>query len=74
MCEPPVYRVDLDFELPDVKLKRDAENEARELKAGDAKGWNSTANLAADKEKRAAVLRRLEANAVQRGDSVVAPP
>lgn len=72
--EPPVYRMSLEFELLDVKLKRAAENEARDLKAGDAKGWNSTAKLAIAKKERAALLRRLEANATKRGDSVVSKP
>ena len=71
---PLDYRLNLEFELLDVKLKRDAENQARDLKAGDAKGWNSTAKLVAAKKERAALLKRLEANAIKRGDSVVAKP
>lgn len=68
------YRIDLDFELLDVKLKRDAENEARELKEGDAKGWNSTAKYAAAKKDAQARNRILEANAIKRGDSVATRP
>ncbi|MCR6480171.1 hypothetical protein NU688_28715 [Variovorax sp. ZS18.2.2] len=64
----------LEFDLLDIKLKVDAENEARELKQGDAKGWNSTAKLEASKKERAALNKLLEANAVKRGDSVVKKP
>jgi len=68
------YRMNLEFDLLDIKLKVDAENEARELKQGDAKGWNSTAKLEASKKERAALNKLLEANAVKRGDSVVKKP
>ncbi len=68
------YRMNLEFDLLEVKLARDAENEARRLKEGDAKGWNSTAEHEADKKKAAARIKRLEANAIQRGDSVVRRP
>jgi hypothetical protein len=72
--QPPTYRMTLEFQVLDIKLRRAAEKERRELKEGDAKGWNSTAKLAAAKNERAALLKRLEANAISRGDSVVAPP
>jgi hypothetical protein len=68
------YRMNLEFHLLDVKLKRDAENEARDLQQGDAKGWNSTARLEREKKERAELNKRLEANAIQRGDSVVTKP
>jgi hypothetical protein len=68
------YRMNLEFELLDIKLKVDAENEARELKQGDAKGWNITARLEREKKERAELNKRLEANAIQRGDSVVTKP
>jgi hypothetical protein len=67
-------RMNLEFELLDIKLKVDAENEARELKQGDAKGWNITARLEREKKERAELNKRLEANAIQRGDSVVTKP
>jgi hypothetical protein len=67
----PAYRMSLRFELLDVKLKRDADNQAQRLKEGDAKGWGSTAEYEASKVKRAAEMKRLIANAIQRGDSVV---
>jgi hypothetical protein len=66
----PAYRMGLEFELLEVKLKREAENLAQRLKEGDAKGWGSTAEYEADKIKRAAEIKRLIANAVKRGDSV----
>ena len=68
------YRLNLEFELLDIMLKRDAENEARENKEGDAKGWNSTAKYEASKKEQAALNKRLEANAIKRGDSVVTKP
>lgn len=67
------YDISLDFDLLDVKLKRDAENLAQRLKEGDAKGWNSTAKHEADKVKRAALNKRLIENAIKRGDTVVSP-
>ncbi|MBC7701641.1 hypothetical protein [Aquabacterium sp.] len=67
----PAYRMTLEFQLLSVKLKRDAENLARELKEGDAKGWDSTARHEADKKARFEQLKRLEANAVKRGDVIV---
>ncbi|MCR6480170.1 hypothetical protein NU688_28710 [Variovorax sp. ZS18.2.2] len=68
------YRMSLEFVLLDVKLKRDAENEARDLKEGDAKGWNSTAKLEEAKKASAELNKRLEANAIKRGDSVIRKP
>ena len=67
------YTVSLDFDLADIKLKRDAENLAQKRKEGDAKGWNSTAKHEADKVKRAALNKRLIENAIKRGDAVVSP-
>ena len=69
----PAYRMSLDFDLLDVMLKRDAENEATRLKEGDAKGWNSTAEHEAAKATRAKEIKRLIANAIKRGDSVLQP-
>jgi hypothetical protein len=69
----PDYRMGLAFELLDVKLKRDAENLQRDLKAGDAKGWGSTAEHEANKKKNAQRVKQLIANAIKRGDSVVQP-
>ena len=68
------YRLNLEFELLAIMLKRDEENEARENKEGDTKGWNSTAKYEASKKERAALNKRLEANAIKRGDSVVTKP
>lgn len=67
------YSISLDFDLLDIKLKRDAANLERDLKQGDAKGWNSTAEHEADKKKREALNKRLIENAIKRGDTVVSP-
>jgi hypothetical protein len=67
------YGFDLEFELLNVALERDAQNLAQRLKEGDAKGWNSTAKHEAEMKARAEQLKRLEANAIKRGDSVVTP-
>jgi hypothetical protein len=66
----PAYRMNIEFELLDVKLKRDADNLAQRLKEGDAKGWGSTAEHEANKKKRAEQIKRLIDNATKRGDSV----
>lgn len=68
------YRMDLEFELLDMKLRRDAENHALKLKEGDAKGWNSTAKHEAAKKQAQERNKRLAANAVKRGDDVVSLP
>ena len=68
------YRISIEFSLLDVLLQRNAENEANELKAGDAKGWGSTVRNEADKKERVERNKRLEANAIKRGDSVVPKP
>lgn len=65
------YNIELQFDLLDVKLKRDAANQARDLKEGDAKGWGSTAKYEADKKAAQARNKVLEENAVKRGDAVV---
>lgn len=67
----PAYRMDLAFELLDIKLKQDAENLAREKKKGDAKGWGTSARYEADKKIVDERNKRLIANAIERGDSVV---
>lgn len=70
----PAYRMTLEFESLQVKLQRDAENLSRDLKAGDAKGWNSTAKYEASKKNRQEINKRLASNALKRGDSVVSAP
>lgn len=70
----PAYRMSLEFELLDVKLKRNAENLARDLTAGDARGWNSTAKNEASKKRRQELNKLLIANALKRGDSVLPFP
>jgi hypothetical protein len=67
------YRMNLSFENLDVKLKLDAKNLAEKLAEGDAKGWNSTAEYEASKKAQAEKNKRLIANAIKRGDSVVEP-
>lgn len=70
---PLDYRFHLEFELFDVAVKRDARNLAESLKEGDLKGWNSTVKHESEKKARKEQLKRLEANAIKRGDSVVSP-
>jgi len=70
----PYYYIDLEFELLDVRLKRFAEQLAKDLKDGDAKGWNSTADHQASKLKAQARNKRLIENAIRRGDALYVPP
>ena len=70
---PPTYRIDLDFDLLDVKLRQDEDNAAERRKEGDAKGQNATADYERSKKDRLEILKALEANALKRGDSVVVP-
>jgi hypothetical protein len=69
----PAYRMNMSFENLDAKLKLDAKNQAERNAEGDAKGWNSTAEYETNKKDRAAQIKRLVANAIKRGDSVVEP-
>ncbi len=69
----PTYRASLTFDLLDVKLKQDADNGAAERKKYDAMGKNSTADYEKSKIDRLAVLKVIEANALKRGDQVLAP-
>ena len=68
------YDMDLEFELLDVKLKRLADGLVQDLKDGDAKGWNSTAEHKATKIKVQALNQRLIANAIKRGDGLYVAP
>lgn len=52
-------------------VKSDQENQARDLKEGDAKGWGSTAKYMQGKKETEARNKILEANAIKRGDTVV---
>ncbi len=70
----PAYRMALDFYVLEARRKLWAENLARELKEGDAKGWNSTAEHEANQKELAEILRKREAAALKRGDSVVPMP
>lgn len=72
--EKPAYRMTLEFELLNVKLKRNSDNLAQELKEGDAKGWGSTARHESEVKARLEQLRRMEVNAIKRGDAVHVPP
>jgi hypothetical protein len=66
------YRLNLDFELLDAYTQTLERNESEKRKAGDAKGWNSTAKYEASKKERAELNKRLIANAIKRGDQVMA--
>lgn len=69
----PAYRINLDFNLLDVKLKQDENTEEKKRKEGDAKGWNSTVEYEKSKVERLTMLKTIEANAIKRGDKVLAP-
>lgn len=71
---PLTYKMNLVFELLDRRLKREADRQAQLNKEGDAKGWNTTAEYEASRKARAELNMRLVANAVKRGDAVVAVP
>jgi hypothetical protein len=68
------YDMDLEFEILAIRKKRFADRQAQDLKDGDAKGWNSTAEHEASKLKAAALNKHLVANAIKRGDAVVPFP
>ena len=68
------YDMDLEFELLDVQNKRYADKLVKDLKDGDAKGWNSTAEHKATKIKVQALNQRLIANAIKRGDGLYVAP
>jgi hypothetical protein len=67
----PTYQIALSFELEEITRRRSAENEARELREGDAKGLNATARATEDKKENDAYNSLLEQNALERGDAVV---
>ena len=66
------YQMFLEFELEDVQKKRFVEIEADRIKVGEAKGWNTAAKVAKGKIDTEAMNKLLEANAIKRGDQVVA--
>lgn len=70
----PDYSISLDFENEAVARDTAARNEADKLKSLDAKGGNATAQAQAAKSRQLEVNKRLEANAVKRGDRVLAGP
>lgn len=65
------YKIFLEFEDLATMVKSDQENQARDLKEGDAKGWGSTAKYMQGKKETEARNKILEANAIKRGDTVV---
>ena len=66
------YQMFLEFELEDVQKKRNAQADADHIKEGEAKGWNTAAKAAKGKIETEAMNKLLEANAIKRGDQVVA--
>ena len=73
--DPPIgvnYQMFLEFELEDVQKKRNAQADADHIKEGEAKGWNTAAKAAKGKIETEAMNKLLEANAIKRGDQVVA--
>lgn len=69
----PSYDMSLKFQLLAVQRRIAADNHAREMRDGDAKGGNSTAEYEKTKARRLETLKLLEANALKRGDRVLAP-
>ena len=65
------YNIFLDFQDLATKIKHDNANKARELKEGDAKGWDSTKKEAEDLKTIELDKKILEANAIKRGDQVL---
>ena len=68
------YDIDLEFESQKVYEARLAKDVADRLKDGDSRGMKLTAKYEADKKARAEQLKRLEANAIKRGDAVYVAP
>lgn len=65
------YTMFLDFEDHKTMIAIDAENELRDRKAGDAKGWNTSANAELALKATAMKNKVLEENALRRGDKVI---
>lgn len=65
------YKIFLEFEDEQVQVNRYAQAIERDIKEGEAKGWNTAAEMAAGKIKTAADIKLLEEKALQRGDQVV---
>ena len=65
------YNIFLDFEDLAAKIKLDNMNKARDLKEGDAKGWNSTQKEVENLKEIEVDNQILEANAIKRGDKVL---
>jgi len=65
------YSIDVEFQDFAIENRRYAAQEASELAEGDKKGWNSTANHKKDLAKALLEVKRLEDNAVKRGDVLV---
>ena len=68
---PPTYRIDLDFDLLEVKLQQDQDNAIAQRRKYDAMGKHATADYEKSRTDRLAQLKRLEANAIQRGDRLL---
>lgn len=65
------YDVSLEYADQNIKIKRDAKNQAEKLADGDKQGWNSTAKYKAGMIRVQEKIKVLEANAIKRGDSLV---
>lgn len=66
------YLIGLEFQDFAIQNRRYFAQEALELVEGDKKGWNSTAKHKKDMADIINKVKRLEENAVKRGDSIVA--
>lgn len=65
------YSIDVEFQDFAIENRRYAAQEARELAEGDKKGWNSTEIHKKDMAEALLEVKRLEDNAVKRGDALV---
>ena len=68
----PSYSVFLEFAMKSVKEKLLAEREAEDIRRGEAEGWGTAAEYQKNRARVRELNRILEANALRRGDSLVA--
>jgi hypothetical protein len=65
------YTIFLDFEEHKTILAIDSKNELRNTQAGDAKGWNTSANAELGLKATVAKIKLPEQNALRCGDKVL---
>jgi hypothetical protein len=65
------YSIFLEFENYAHQQQRNAKALADDIEDGERRGWNTAAQVAAERTKIAAEIKLLEENALKRGDSIV---